>query len=75
MHFYAEKAFLFVSSCHNAFMQNKKTKADPFYERLAQARHSFYKRNQKRLEEMEKNPIDWNATIKSGKTVYQKNKK
>jgi len=52
-------------------MENKKPK-DPFYERLTEARHSFYEWNQKRLEELEKNPIDWNATVKTGKTVFKK---
>lgn len=55
-------------------MENKKAKADPFYERLTVARHSFYEWNQKRLEECRRNPIDWNATVKAGKLIG-KNKK
>jgi len=55
-------------------MENKKPKADSFYERLTEARHKSYERNQNWIEECRKNPIDWNATVKAGKLIG-KNKK
>jgi len=53
-------------------MQNKKPKT--YYEQVMEARASFAKWNQKRLEENEKNPIDWDATVKAGKAVFKKSK-
>lgn len=54
-------------------MQNKKQK-DPFYERLTEARHNSYERNQNRIEDYWKNPIDWNATVKAGKLIGKNDK-
>ena len=53
-------------------MQNKKPKT--YHERVMEARKSFAEWNQKRLEENEKNPIDWTATAEAGKAVFKKSK-
>lgn len=52
----------------------KATNTSNYYKRLQAARESFAEWNQKRLEEYEKNPVDWDATVKTGKTVFKKSK-
>jgi len=51
-------------------MENKKPKT--YYEQVMEARKSFAEWNQKRLEEMEKNPINWDNFGTDKPTVEKK---
>ena len=39
--------------------------------KLKESRQSFVKWNNARIRRQKENPIDWNATIKAGKAVFQ----
>ncbi len=45
-----------------------------YEEKVQDARESLAKWNAKREAEREANPIDWNASVKAGKTVFKKTK-
>ena len=44
------------------------------HERVLDAREEFWNDTTKREVEREANPIDWNASVKAGKTVFKKTK-
>ena len=44
------------------------------HERVVNAREEFWNDTTKREVEREANPIDWNASVKAGKTVFKKTK-
>ena len=45
-----------------------------YHQRVLDARDSLAKDAMKREEQREANPIDWKATIETGKVVYKKSK-
>ena len=45
-----------------------------YHQRVLDARESLWKVTMEREEQRKANPIDWKATMESGKVVYKKSK-